>query len=277
MISIVIPCYNSADTILKTINSLIVQDQPTEIILVDDASSDNTVDLIKRKYPNIKIINNNRNLGRAATRNEGLKYCHNKLILFLDSDVWLEKKCLQRLNQHIREYDIVYPNLIYANGERKHPKNDNSYPTDAGCFLVKSDKIKNLKFDENFKFLEDQDFFIKCCLIGLKAKYVPSARAIHQQPKLENYNSKKFFEEMSDINYGIKKHKNNLSKISFKHHFHKINLWKGLLAAVFNYNYFLYHQDRSLIKKITQLFGKHKKFEIKNIKLIKLYLKSINK
>lgn len=84
-VSVVIPCYNSQNTISKVIVGLLSQTvKPLEIILVNDASTDETVKVVE-KY-DIKIINNPVNIGPAASRNRGFLECQGDIILFIDSD-----------------------------------------------------------------------------------------------------------------------------------------------------------------------------------------------
>jgi len=277
MISVVIANYNTKKSIVKTLDSLKHQNHDIEIIVVDDASTDQSVDVIISNFQQVKLFINKSNLGRAQSRNIGMQNAKGDWILFIDSDVWLDKNTLDNLLDYRNNFDLIYPKLIFQNGTIKHSKPNQKYPTDTGCFLANRAKINNILFDTNFKYLEDQDFFIRCYLCGLKAKYVKSAVAYHQDPEITNYGSKKYFDEMSDIFYGIKKFSQQTKKIGFKHHFKKINLIKGLAAAIFNYNYFLYNQNISTIKKIINIFTPHKKFEVKNVKLIKLFFVAIKK
>ena len=79
-VSIVVPCYNEGELIGETIESLLNLDYPKEmieVIVVDDQSKDNSVDVVKRftkKYKNVKLIVNKRNSGGAAEpTNIGIK------------------------------------------------------------------------------------------------------------------------------------------------------------------------------------------------------------
>ncbi|MGB9808486.1 MAG: glycosyltransferase family 2 protein [Caldanaerobacter sp.] len=84
-VSVVIPCYNSQSTISKVIVGLLSQTvKPLEIILVNDASTDETVKVVE-KY-DIKVINNPVNIGPAASRNRGFLECQGDIILFIDSN-----------------------------------------------------------------------------------------------------------------------------------------------------------------------------------------------
>jgi glycosyltransferase involved in cell wall biosynthesis len=102
-ISVVIPCYRSADTIERSIDSVCSQTHlPKEIILVDDASDDDTISVIlelqnrfNRKYNKnwIRIIRLKNNSGPSASRNAGWEATTQPYIAFLDADdAWHPRK-----------------------------------------------------------------------------------------------------------------------------------------------------------------------------------------
>ncbi|WP_160726185.1 glycosyltransferase family 2 protein [Bacillus sp. USDA818B3_A] len=88
--SIVVPCYNALSSIRNTILSLgrqTLKHYSYEIIIVDDASTDGTYELLKTFHlPNLKIIRHLHNKGAAAARNTGVVHAKGDLIIFCDSD-----------------------------------------------------------------------------------------------------------------------------------------------------------------------------------------------
>lgn len=91
LVSVVIPTYNKAKYLYLTLLSLEHQfmDEPYEVIVVDDGSTDDTADMIKKKrgecsYRLIYVYQKNR--GRAAARNHGVQSSHGEYIIFLDDD-----------------------------------------------------------------------------------------------------------------------------------------------------------------------------------------------
>lgn len=95
LVSIIMPAYNNEQYINESISSVIVQTYTNwELIVIDDASDDNTLTLVKRfTDKRIKIISNPINKGVAATRNIGIKAARGQYIAFLDSDdLWFSNK-----------------------------------------------------------------------------------------------------------------------------------------------------------------------------------------
>ncbi|MGH7152048.1 MAG: glycosyltransferase family 2 protein, partial [Planctomycetota bacterium] len=68
-----------------------------ERLLVDSGSSDGSVDLVRRAFPEFRVIELGSNLGPAAARNRALREARTRLVLLLDNDVVPEPDCLRRL------------------------------------------------------------------------------------------------------------------------------------------------------------------------------------
>ena len=183
--SVVIAAYNSDLWISKTINSLINQtlnfEKNIQIIIVNDASTDNTNQIcnqFKAKYPkNIKYIVNDENLGPSKTRNIGLKHATGKYINFLDSDDYVTSttfnSILNFFDKHENVIDMVSIPIHFfgeKNGEHnlnfKYDKNkvvnlfehpDHIQLSSSSCFF-KRESIGDLKFNQNITVSEDVVF-----------------------------------------------------------------------------------------------------------------------
>jgi glycosyltransferase involved in cell wall biosynthesis len=99
-VSVIVPVYNTADFLEQCITSLIEQTlKNIELIFVDDGSTDNSVEILK-KYQSeddrIKIYRQ-QNLYAGVARNNGMKHATGKYIIFLDSDDYFERKMLEDL------------------------------------------------------------------------------------------------------------------------------------------------------------------------------------
>lgn len=109
-VSVIIPCFNCSAVIERAINSILLQDYvPLEVILIDDASSDNTLGMLhelseKYKVLNIKVFAQYVNSGPSAARNLGWKNAKGDYIAFLDADdAWHPSKLKI-------QYDIIKEN-----------------------------------------------------------------------------------------------------------------------------------------------------------------------
>lgn len=102
-VSIITPSFNSSDFISKTIESVLNQSYTDwEMIIVDDCSSDNSVDIIQ-KFINadsrIRLICHEKNSGAAVARNTGIENANGRFIAFLDSDdCWNSSKLEKQIN-----------------------------------------------------------------------------------------------------------------------------------------------------------------------------------
>ncbi len=119
LVSIIIPTFNRADYLKKAIESAQQQTYPhTEIIVVNDGSTDGTADYLNQ-CQGITFINQE-NMGNAAARNRGLKIAKGKYIGFLDSDdQWLPEKCeeqVQYLEDHFT-HAFVYSGTHFINDQ----------------------------------------------------------------------------------------------------------------------------------------------------------------
>lgn len=111
-ISIIVPFYNSEKYVKRCMNSLLHQTiglQNLELILVDDASTDHTLDLLKeyeQQYPEqIILIPCLQNGRQGAARNIGLQYATSPYIAFVDSDDWVETDMYEKMYDKITTYD----------------------------------------------------------------------------------------------------------------------------------------------------------------------------
>ena len=123
-ISVIIPTYNRADKIENSIRSVLNQTyQNVEVLVIDDASTDNTENIVRNiKDERLSYIRMPENGGASVARNEGVRYATGEWIAFHDSDdVWrpdkLEKQIAYRDKN--KECDLIYTAYLmhFANGE----------------------------------------------------------------------------------------------------------------------------------------------------------------
>ena len=122
-ISVIIPSYNSSNTLNRAIKSVSYAD---EIIVVDDASTDSTADTLdslKIRYRNLHIIRNSENHGPAASRMAGIKLASCEWVTFLDADDYLSANSLPRFIAGIERcgVDIVQARMTLRIGAFMFP------------------------------------------------------------------------------------------------------------------------------------------------------------
>jgi len=96
--SVLIPCYNRADTIERCVKAVKVMSysKKFEVIVIDDASTDNSLKILE-KIPGIKILRQKKNKGKAAALNKALKVAKGEIVACIDADTYVSKNALERM------------------------------------------------------------------------------------------------------------------------------------------------------------------------------------
>ncbi|MDE6055536.1 MAG: glycosyltransferase family 2 protein [Lachnospiraceae bacterium] len=106
-ITFVVPAYNVADTIQRTIDSILNQtDDRYFIVIVNDGSTDNTDEICltySKKYPDKITYISQENRGLGGARNRGMDMVKTEYVSFLDSDDWLMPEYVERINQQLED------------------------------------------------------------------------------------------------------------------------------------------------------------------------------
>lgn len=174
-ISVIIPAYNAAKSILASVQSCLDQTSaPFEIIIVDDGSSDGTVDLLKNHFGNrIRLLESEKNQGPSSARNRGLLAASGTHIAFQDADdLWhpqkleLAKKALN-LNPEIKflfhrfTLEPITNTIQKAQEATQYPfwKILLRNPVATPCTIIRKDIIE--PFNEQMHFTEDYELFLR--------------------------------------------------------------------------------------------------------------------
>lgn len=129
-LSIIVNMYNTAKYMPRCLESLLEQDIPLkeyEIILVDDCSPDNSIDIAKEysmQYPNIRVYTHDHNKGLAAARNTGIDAAQGQYLCFVDPDDYIEKNSLAVL---LKQMDAEQLDMLRFNYQ-KVDENYNNVP-----------------------------------------------------------------------------------------------------------------------------------------------------
>ena len=265
-ISLIIPMYNVEKYIEECLDSIINQDygiQNIEVILIDDCSSDKSVEKVKKyvKKYNFLLIKNKVNLGLAISRNKGLDKVTGKYIAFLDSDDILYKSNLSELYNEIKKNDA---DLVIARLNSFNSKGEYGYYSDK---YIKKIEVTNIFQNNNL---------INCvsvCSKLYKTKLLNNIRFIEKTSHEDNsFTLKVLFTAKRIVTYPkylyyrrIREDENNKSimqKLDYKTYNDLILNYKDVLNNIQDKNNitFLY---KYMVKKLNNYIVKHVKKEDK--------------
>jgi glycosyltransferase involved in cell wall biosynthesis len=180
-ISVVIPCFNGERYVREAIRSALEQTlPPVEILVVDDASTDRSVEVASSVGPPVRVLRQRRNQGAAAARNLGIRAARGSWIAFLDADDRWSKDKLERqcsaLEHAGEDVVLAFTDLYYFddNGPRHVVPCDNPADLDGdyhvhmltrwvtipSTTLVRADVAREILFPEGVRNVEDQQFFL---------------------------------------------------------------------------------------------------------------------
>ena len=210
LVSVIIPTYNRANVIHRSISSAIKQSyQKIEIIVVDDASDDDTAQIVQQiNDTRIIYICHQINLGGSEARNTGIKNARGKFIAFLDSDdVWLpnklqhqlaiisQQKCHDNLvcyTQFQKSSQIFYQrSILPAKGKQEQETIPEYFWLSGGemltsTLLVSRTLASRTLFQTGLVKHQDLDFVIRLETQGAKFIFVPQVLAIwHNEPRCD--------------------------------------------------------------------------------------------
>ena len=120
-ISIILVNYNGADVLIDCLNSLerFIPKENYEIVIVDNNSQDNSVDILNDKFPHVKLIKLPKNVGFGAGNNAGAKLAKGEFLFLLNTDTILTNNILPHLIELISanpDVGIIGPKLLFPDG-----------------------------------------------------------------------------------------------------------------------------------------------------------------
>lgn len=272
-VSIIITSLNRKKELLKCVKTIYSQKYKNfEIIIIDNGSSDGTSNIIKKKYPKVRLFKTIKNLGTSYSRNAGVSFSKGKIIWFLDSDTYLyDKNTLSSLISKFfqnKKIDVIGGEGVLKNQKIIGAKILKLYSNGmTKSFLIKNiDKIRiNVAATSNL--IMRKDIFLN--VGGFDHYYF-------------------FYLEDIDLTYRIFKKGYKMysfSNMSVLHYFSKKSRFKNHFSAKRNRIYFIMKNFgilNILILPISDLkyllnYDNLKRFFLKsNIKLNKNYSKKTN-
>jgi GT2 family glycosyltransferase len=223
-VSIIVVNFNGKKLLKPCLKSLLTTNYPNfEIIVVDNASTDGSVESIKKlygSYPYVKIVENRENLGHAEGCNIGARVAKGRYLVFLDSDtelkaedwLWELVKVMESdesiglaqakvvLAKDKRRLDYVCTAIdalgtwaaTYGLKEDELKENFEVLAASSGCCIVRRDVFNEVGgFDPDyFIYDDDTDLSLRSRLLGYKILLVPSAVIVHRGSVLRGINQR---------------------------------------------------------------------------------------
>ena len=269
LISIIVLNYNAGKLLLNCINSLKKSTyQNIEILVVDNISSDDSHTKCKKQFPDIKLIQNRKNLGYCGGNNVGIKEAKGEFIVILNPDTIVEENWLDEMFNAFNEFgdglyqpkiislnesDIIQStgNMIHAFGfgfardkgkkiiEKKEEIEKIGYASGTCLFTTKKVLEKVGLLDEFiFLYHDDLDLGWRAAQIGINSYYVPKSKIFHAESYSLKWSAKKFYWLERNRKYCLKTHysKDTYKKMSFSLMLVDLSVWlfyisKGFLNA----------------------------------------------
>jgi hypothetical protein len=227
-ISIVIVNWNTRLLLLNCLASVyaMVKELRFEVFLVDNASGDGSVEAVRAQYPQVRVIQNEENLGFAAANNKALRVMQGKYALLLNTDAIVTEGAIARLFRYMEGHDDVamacgqllnadgtkqnsmanFPSLLtlLANETllrtlmpKRFPSKRREYaapiPVEScigACLMVRKEAMDavGLLDERYFFFMEETDWAFAMHRAGWKSCFIPEARIYHLQGQSAGHN-----------------------------------------------------------------------------------------
>lgn len=201
LVSAIIPCFNAQRWLAEAINSCLQQSYPEiEIIVIDDGSTDNSLEIIK-SYGDKIIWESGANRGGNYARNRGFTLASGEYIQYLDADDYILPEKIERQVYFLEETgaDVVYGDWRH----RRHWPDGTNFLQDIVISGAQADILESLLanwwvataallykraavensggWDESLKAGQDRDFFISVVMNGAKVVYQPGCHSIYRR------------------------------------------------------------------------------------------------
>lgn len=195
LVSVVIPTYNRGDTILRCLDTVLLQTYKNiEVIVVDDGSTDETCKLFEN-YPDTRVryVTYSDNRGACYARNYGAAMANGEYIAFQDSDdEWVPDKIekqiiflkktnadfvfcgMNRINPFTKE-KYYYPETAFEPNKDVLEQLLANNVISTQTILIKRNLFANIKFDTTFMRYQDWDFSLQAAVFGANINYLKEA------------------------------------------------------------------------------------------------------
>lgn len=184
LVSVIIPAYNRERLVGEAIDSVLAQEVPLELIVVDDGSTDGTADVIASYGDAVRYVHQD-NKGIAGARNTGIALARGPYLAFLDSDdVWMPEKLARQLAVLDRDPEIeavfghvvqFYDDAVDEEFRRRHPiKLQNAPATLSAALLIRRESFERVgPFNSEVDSGVDVDWYLRAQEVKLRSEVLP--------------------------------------------------------------------------------------------------------
>jgi len=191
---VVINNWNGGNLLIECVSSLFEKTKYDnfKVIIVDDASTDGSDKIVKKKFKNVKVIKLKKHGGASVTRNIGIEYCLNRekadYVIFLDNDTRIEDEHwisrLVSIMEEMEDLGVLAPIISTPQFYQTYTKKKIEFVryVPSACVIIKKDVFHKIGgFDTNFLFVgnEDPDFCNRAIAAGFKIGVTSVTRVFH--------------------------------------------------------------------------------------------------
>jgi glycosyltransferase involved in cell wall biosynthesis len=178
-LSVITPVYNGEKYISETIDSILNQTYTDfEYIIIDDCSTDSTIDIINKyakKDDRIKVIFNNINCGHVKSRNIAMKEMKGNVIVPIDADDVAPLDKLETVLTHFKDCDILYGGYFYLNGKKYFSPQPFNVSKLYDQNLINHNAVafrRGIFYDDTIRYAGDYALWLKCMNLGKRFKSI---------------------------------------------------------------------------------------------------------
>ena len=304
LVSVIVLNYNAGELLLNCVDSIKKSTYANlEILVVDNISSDESQRKCKEKFPDIKLIQNEKNFGYCGGNNVGIKEAQGEFIVILNPDTIVEPNCIKELIlAHEKFGDGLYQpkilslneeNIIQSTGNMLHvfgfgfARDKGNRITDkkeevekigyasGTCLFTSRRVIEKIGLLDEFLFLyhDDLDLGWRAAQIGINSYYVPDSKIFHVESYSLKWSAKKFYWLERNRKYCLLTHysKETYGKMRFSLMLVDLFVWvfyisKGFLGAKIKAELEIRKNKEIIEKKFNEL---EKRKTVSDEKLIK--------
>lgn len=241
-----------------------------QIIVLDNGSEDGSLDMIKKKYPWVELIESKENTGYSRGNNIAFKKAKYPIVLFLNSDVYIEQDTLSKALEYFKNHscDGLGVKLNFQNGRFQpsagnlptpintifwilglgqffnpfHPKSEGFFSNEkevgwimGAFFMIKKEVFEKAgKFDEKiFMYMDEVDLCKRIKMKGYKICYTPTISVTHlHRASSKDFPEQALTKELQGISYYFKKYYSNWYEVL------KLFLILGLILRIIAFSLF---------------------------------------